>query len=662
VLKQVQLIFLFILLFGIVHAQSNSKIDSLKKELNSVQNDTLKVKHLNSIASAYRISGDLNTAKKYLDSAFYLLEKSHWKYGEALTFNNLAYVNIYDNDFESAMKNAVSALQISESNADKENLGFAYLYIGYVKLTLGEQDEALSYYNKSLNIRKELKNDYNLGYSYTYLGNYYNINRNYDSSLYYHSLALITRLKTGDTRSIADSYLLIGSSLFKQKEYADALHNYDYALKKYEQLNDSRRLAEIYRNYAEVYLYQDELDSASVYLSKSLEIAKNIGAIDNLIPIYFELANLHEKKGDYKNAYQYIRKHIQYKDSTANNDVFREVTKQILKYKTEKENKIKELKYQNEKALQKKNKAILIAKNKMQQYILFGAIALILILISIAFVIARTLKITRSQKTVIEEQTKEIVASITYAKRIQNAILPTTEYIAECLPDSFIYYNPKDIVAGDFYWVDRQGDNVIFAAADCTGHGVPGAMVSVVCHNAMDRSIREHKLIEPNEILNKTREIVVDQLNKAKNKLTDPNEKIRDGMDIALCNLNTTTNQLKFAGAYNPLWIIRNGKNKVEEIKANRQSIGDVENPISFDMHSVKLEEGDTLYLFSDGFVDQFGGGKGKKYKSANFKKLLLKIQDKSMDQQKEIIHTEFEKWQGPHEQIDDVCVFGVRI
>ena len=258
----------------------------------------------------------------------------------------------------------------------------------------------------------------------------------------------------------------------------------------------------------------------------------------------------------------------------------------------------------------------------------------------------------------LEEKNREIMDSITYAKRIQNAILPPLKVVKEYLQESFILYKPKDIVAGDFYWMEavvskenNKEKTVLFAAADCTGHGVPGAMVSVVCNNALNRSVREHGLTDPGEILNKTREIVIQEFEKS-------DEEVKDGMDIALCSLEGNT--LKYAGAHNPLWIIRNGE--LLETKANKQPIGQFDNPEPYITHSFDLEPGDSLYIFSDGYVDQFGGEKGKKFKAKAFRELLLSIQDKPMEEQKLIIDETFETWRGALEQIDDVCIIGVRI
>lgn len=253
----------------------------------------------------------------------------------------------------------------------------------------------------------------------------------------------------------------------------------------------------------------------------------------------------------------------------------------------------------------------------------------------------------------IEEKNHEITDSISYAKRIQEAILPPTNYFNELMGESFVFYKPKDIVAGDFYWLNTAGDKVLFAAADCTGHGVPGAMVSVVCHGALNRSVREFELNEPAKILDKTREIVIETFSKSK-------EDVKDGMDVSLCSLDRKTGVLEFAGANNSLYLIKDGE--IEEIRADRQPVGKFDFAQPFTNHTVKIEKGHCLYLFSDGFADQFGGDKGKKMKYKPFKDMLLKIHERPMHEQMEILNTEFEKWRGDFEQVDDVCIIGVRL
>ena len=280
------------------------------------------------------------------------------------------------------------------------------------------------------------------------------------------------------------------------------------------------------------------------------------------------------------------------------------------------------------------------------------------------------------QKYEIEAQHKEIRDSIDYAKRIQQAIIPPIKIVEQHLKDCFVIYQPKDVVSGDFYWLESPTLNIItntvkqsakneeelifFAACDCTGHGVPGAMVSVICNNALKRSVNEFKLTTPGEILDRTREIVVQEFEKSE-------DEVKDGMDIALCSLKLSESSatLQYAGANNSLYIISKntaGENELIEIKPNKQSIGKVDNPTPFTTHDISLKKGDTIYVFTDGYADQFGGEKGKKMMYKPFKNLLLSIQDKSMSEQKIILEQHFKEWKGGLEQVDDVCIIGMRI
>ena len=199
--------------------------------------------------------------------------------------------------------------------------------------------------------------------------------------------------------------------------------------------------------------------------------------------------------------------------------------------------------------------------------------------------------------------------------------------------------------------MEKKGDKLLFAAADCTGHGVPGAMVSVICNNALNRSVREHFLTNPADILNKSREIVLSEFAKS-------DEDVKDGMDIALCSIEGM--KLEYAGANNPLWIIRN--NEIIEVKPDKQPIGMFEMAKPFAGHEFSLEKGDVIYVFTDGYVDQFGGVKGKKFKSKALRELLLSIQNISMEEQKQVLYKTFHNWKGEIEQIDDVCIFGVKV
>ena len=257
------------------------------------------------------------------------------------------------------------------------------------------------------------------------------------------------------------------------------------------------------------------------------------------------------------------------------------------------------------------------------------------------------------QKQIIEEHRKELLDSITYAKRLQDAILPPLTEVQKNLPESFILYKPKDIVAGDFYWAEKVGEKFFIAAADSTGHGVPGAMVSVVCSNALNRTIKEFNLTDTGKILDKARELVLETFEKS-------SKEVKDGMDISLLCIDKKSNKIFWSGANNPLWFVENGE--LKEIKADKQPIGKTDDPKPFTTHEIKFKEYVTFYLFTDGLADQFGGPKGKKFKYKQFEEILISIHDKTMQEQSEVINKQFEDWKGELEQVDDVCLLGIKI
>jgi ligand-binding sensor domain-containing protein/serine phosphatase RsbU (regulator of sigma subunit) len=255
------------------------------------------------------------------------------------------------------------------------------------------------------------------------------------------------------------------------------------------------------------------------------------------------------------------------------------------------------------------------------------------------------------------EKNKDITDSIRYAKRIQEAILPTDKQVRSILPSSFILSKPKDIVSGDFYWVDKKGNDVVFAAVDCTGHGVPGAFMSIVGHNILDHAFNQSPFNNPAELLDKLNKGVSEALDQSSDE-----HRLRDGMDIALCSLNFQMMELQYAGAYNPLFILRN--KEFIEVKPDAIAIGSytAQDQSRYTNHKIQLQKGDMIYIFSDGYADQFGGPEGKKFKINQFKHMLLSISHLPMDQQKELLDKSIESWRGGLQQVDDMLVIGVRI
>jgi transcriptional regulator with GAF, ATPase, and Fis domain len=268
----------------------------------------------------------------------------------------------------------------------------------------------------------------------------------------------------------------------------------------------------------------------------------------------------------------------------------------------------------------------------------------------------RTVEVVK-QKEIIEEKNKHITDSIIYAKRIQQAILPPEEVFVNYLKNSFVLYKPKDIVSGDFYWIERKENKILFAVVDCTGHGVPGAFMSIIGYNGLNQIVNEYNISKPSEILNELNKNISRSL-----KQREDESKIRDGMDLSICCIDLENNTLEYAGANNPIFIVRN--NKVIEIKADKHPIGNFvgETEFRFTNKELTLFKDDRLYLFSDGYADQFGGPRGKKMKYTRFRDLLLEHHEKPMKIQKELLDFVFEEWRGDLEQIDDVCVIGLKV
>ncbi len=257
------------------------------------------------------------------------------------------------------------------------------------------------------------------------------------------------------------------------------------------------------------------------------------------------------------------------------------------------------------------------------------------------------------QKRMIEEKNKDITDSINYALKIQTSILPAAESFETNFEDSFVFYRSKDIVAGDFYWMERSGDDIYLACADCTGHGVPGAMVSVVCSNALNRAVNEMHLTDTGEILDAVRDIVVNQFHKG-------DREMNDGMDLGFAKINLSTMKMMFTGANNPLYKVSNGEFSI--IECNKMPVGSYIEPKPFTSTELDLKKGDCYYFFTDGYADQFGGPKGKKFKYKPFQAILLENANKPMKEQMAQLENAFVDWIGDFEQIDDICVIGIRI
>jgi serine phosphatase RsbU (regulator of sigma subunit) len=679
-MKSIIYIILFLISFnGVSQIFSDAQlyqIDSLNAVINNPNS------HDTSLAESYLVLSEIlyisniDTLKYLCEKSKLIAEKSLLKKNSeevqkslkeslARALNNIGYINYSKGKMKAALNYFISSLKLQEELGNKSGIGQSLNNIGVIYFDLDQINEAIDYYERSLKIHEEIGDKDGIASSLNNLGAMYNAQGQPKEALDYSILSLKIQEELGDKPGIANTLNNIGSLYNRQGEIIEALDYYTRGLKIQEDIADKKGISSSLNNIATIYSKQDKLEQAAIYALRSLSISQQIGYPANIGQAASLLSIVYKKQGKGLKALEMYKLSITMRDSITNQETLNAAVQQQAVYDNEKNKTIDDAEHDKILAIEQEQKA----KQKVIFFSISGGLCLVAIFL--VFLLSR-LKVTRKQKYIIEQQkvkviqqkedvefahkeleekNQEILDSILYAKRIQSAILPSVKLVKEYLKESFILYKPKDVVAGDFYWMEQKDGKVLFAAADCTGHGVPGAMVSVVCNNGLNRSVREHGLTIPGEILDKTREIIVKEFQKSE-------EDIKDGMDIALCSIEGM--KLQYAGAYNPLWIIRNGE--IIETKANKQPIGQFENPEHYTTHSFDLGQGDTIYIFSDGYVDQFGGEKGKKFKSKAFRELLLSIQNKTMEEQKISIDEIFETWKGALEQIDDVCVIGVRV
>ncbi len=567
------------------------------------------------------------------------------------------------------IKHLLIAIKVAEKLNDSLNIAKANFGMGTFYFWNQNIDLSIKYIKESIKYHPATADPLEKA---TYLMSYGVVvqNINLQEAIKYHEDALKIKRKADAWELIPISLNNLAELKLELNDTINALELLDEAILISKKHNVTAAL--IYATFikGQILINQKNYEKAIPPIEFAVSWWEDNGYLKDLPRAYEYMAVAYKNTGNNTSAMLTLEKLINVKDSIFKLDQQQSIQELETKYQTEK----KELEIEKQ-----KQEAIVAKKSERMQLIVFSVIAFLLIINTLYFFNRykkqkRDKETIADQKILLEVKNKEVEDSITYAKRIQNAILPPQKKVKEHLEESFILYKPKDIVAGDFYWLEtidnietEQSDKnptpnsqhpslVLFAAADCTGHGVPGAMVSVVCNYGLNRAVREFGLTDPGEILNKTREIVVSEFEKSE-------DKVKDGMDIALCSLSVNSNQstvLKYAGAHNPLWII--SKNQLSEIKANKQPIGKFDNPEPYTTHTLELQKGDTFYIFSDGYADQFGGEKGKKFKTSNLKSLLLSIQDKTMEEQKHLVDDAFENWKDDLEQLDDVCMIGVRI
>ncbi|MEX1002374.1 MAG: tetratricopeptide repeat protein [Crocinitomicaceae bacterium] len=639
------------------------------------------------VADSYYLLGDLKMSQLYYNRSLKIAEELDDDDKRASAYLGIGTTYSDMGESDKGLDYLKKSLDIRERKGDKEAVANVLNNIAVLFSNQGNYNMAIKYMSKVVAIDREREDSISMGISYSNLGAFHYYNNNNDSALYYHQLALKIRTGLGDELQQGRTLNNIANVLIDLGKMTEGIATYKRALEIKRKYNNQYEISFVLHNLGESLVSLKKYEEALPYLLEANKILDSLNEKVSYVNNAYTLATAHFNLGDHKKAYLLLDSVYHQRFRLFEEERSKQTQEMMAKFETEQTEKENE-----ELRAQSAEDALFMEKSKNRVYLLVGGLSvsglLALLILSKLRTNRKNTRILKELYDQLEQKNTDIVDSINYAQRIQKAILPPEQEVKSLFPKSFVFYRPKDVVAGDFYWIEQQENQVMLAAADCTGHGVPGAMVSVICNNALNRAVREFNLTDPGEILDKTRDIVLEEFEKSE-------EDVKDGMDIALCSLSFESNsnsarvamhgnaKLQYAGANNPLWIIRKNKpamkpvnvhpspeTKVDiinnylliDVKADKQPIGKFQSAKSFQTRIVELNPGDTIYIFSDGYADQFGGEKGKKFKASNFKSLLVSLQHLSMDEQMVELNKSFQAWKGSLEQLDDVCVIGVRM
>ncbi|OFX42046.1 MAG: hypothetical protein A2046_14155 [Bacteroidetes bacterium GWA2_30_7] len=738
-------------------SQDYSKINEFKAQLKNANNDSLKIESLIKLSGLYAGS-NTDTSMQYARKALNMAQSNSNRSLLARCYHTLGVTHYYKSDYNDALEYYFKALKINEELNNQKEIGSVCNNIGNVYWMQDNLDGALEFYFRDLKIAKELGDEVSAAKTIGNIGLIYDNKGDSDKALEYYKNGAILSEKLGDKDGTTNAFINIGNVYQGKKELNEAikylLKAYDIALVE----NNKDALALVFINAGSCYLDMKNFEKAEEFLKKAETYSKEIGSKNYLRYAYRYLSNLYYKKKDYKSSLEYYNQSVLLKDSIFNEEKSKQMAEMQTQFETEK--KQKQIEIQKLKLDQKD-----LEINK-KQFVIYGTSAGFILMILLALIIFRSYRqkkksneiilsqnksleqaneeistqrdeieaqrdILNGQNKILEVVNTKITDSINYAKYIQQAVLPSDIILNNNLNDYFILFKPKDIVSGDFYWVTKVNDSIIVAVADCTGHGVPGAFMSMLGISFLNEIVRKNEVNQANQVLNLLRISVIDALSQ-----TGRNEEQKDGMDMSLIAIKTQASSTKFqdsneeegekvrqgerenkadnnqssinnnqsfnaqwAGANNPLWLIRSSKEMppfekvaslgesavtqssgllvkpvvhdtettnqrfvLQEIKPDKMPIAIYDIMNNFTNHELQLHKDDIIYLMTDGYEDAIGGPKGKKFMSKNLKQLLADNYNLPMYKQKEILESTLVGWIGNEEQLDDVTLMGIRL
>lgn len=607
--------------------------------------------------------------------------------------NQLSEVTLNSLAPQKSIEFANQALKAAKQTGDVSEEASALINLGAAYAALREYKRSIDNYKNALVFFEQAKEFESIGVLCDKISEQYLASNNYTDALEASKKAMEAYKNAKAKKGVASSLLDVGDIYFKQKKFEPAVNYYKQSLKEYEELKDSKMKLTVLNRIGITFSNWGNYEDAYSYLNDALEIAKKNKMASEESAISKNIEVIKKNMTNWKQSQTEYEKKLQQENFNATQQIIREKDLQkkeiqSLETKVDKsieeieklaiENQVKEyrIKAQNdeirEKQLQMSNKEKeikLLQKDKQikeseiqkQKIITFSVIGGLLLMSAFAIFVVRSLNQTRKQKSLIQSQKQlvenrnlKITDSILYAKTIQESILPKQEIFKRSLKDSFVLFLPKDIVSGDIYWLKDIGNAVLFSVIDCTGHGVPGAFMSLHAYNHLERLINETHTVSPQIILDELNETIVKTMGSGKDIGF-----VKHGMEMMLVKLYKETNELEFSSANGYGLIVRQGK--LIELKGDNKPIGNLLGT-HFSLKKEQLVPGDMIYLFTDGYKDQNGGPNNKRFFIAPFKEMLKEIAPLSCSEQKEILTKTFADWRKEREQIDDICIVGILV
>ncbi len=688
--QSLMIVFLIIINSNII-SQHAAKIDSLKKKLEENIHDTIRVKILNNLSRETLLQGESKSSLIWANQSLMLAEKIKFKRIYAGIYINLGNAYSVLSDYTHAIFYMQKALNSRLEVNDRSGVAACYNNIGIVYYDLADYPKTLEYFQKSLKIQEELGNDHQVAATIGNIAVVYGQLHDDSLSMIYQQRSFDMHKKMGNRSDMVASLNNLSDLYLKKKNYKKAVQCLDEASAIAIKLDEKDGLKNIYGSYGSVFLAQNEYEKAREMFFKSLKLAEEKANAKDISAVLIHIATTYYKSNKIKDGIVFFEKafklskklHViqeqfeaadglyacykingDFKKALFFNEVARQLNDSI--YNTSKNGSLNSLKTQF--ALDRQENILKLQaieelkkqeeEKAKQRAIIYITIGILIFLLIFSYILFNRFKISRkqnkiieSQKIIVEQKNKEITDSILYAKRIQSTLLANEEFLNDNIPQNFIFFNPKDIVSGDFYWATKKEELFYLALCDSTGHGVPGAFMSLLNIGFLSEAINEKNLLAPNDVFNYVRNRLVNSVSK---------EGQQDGFDGVLLCINQKTKEITYAAAHNTPLLISNSEAK--QLKGDKMPVGKGINHASFNLFNIDAKPGDILYLYTDGYADQFGGDKGKKFMYKQLNKVFSSICSEPLIVQKERLSKIFQDWRGNLEQVDDVLIIGIKI